>query len=566
MRRAPLMTQSVNRLRLRPFDPEILIDGGSSPRYSNNEKLLGGDVLLTRTKDNGSIFTKSPQDSNSLDVEGASPLLSILKSDYREKSRKGSSKREKRRLSFLLPSIDTNKDAKHIKPTRNKELNDVETTEEIGEHDPDDRFFDWKSQEESFRDDIPRLSRRKDSNMLLLPIPSLRHELPQSPESPSKLIPMESIQEKDDGVNERATELNEVRSLKKQIEILVAEKQGEVEAKLLVMTENSRLAQENSRLERCVSRLKKENLELVKEREFLMQENASHVCDKNLLPKANCQTSISYLSSMNLSVHYGRQSDERLPTDSTRTVMAASGGLSEKVDENYSSGDARRACCGVRGCESTSNASVMKQDEQHDFAFGQRKDVVFLGSKPETLLAEHQAIEKCLELETTRLSNGKGKISPDVEINEAVILDNTRSQPVSESQTYKKTSRVYKPPLKLGIKTLIPPISEEPTNALEEELERQIDMLLEEKNKLARQLQNYRSDYQQRITPFRDVFELRRKESEELRLLRTENQRLSKENKEIGACIILLKQKLHAIESDFRLMAPKKTSSISDVV
>ncbi|GAX13560.1 hypothetical protein FisN_3Lh128 [Fistulifera solaris] len=125
----------------------------------------------------------------------------------------------------------------------------------------------------------------------------------------------------------------------------------------------------------------------------------------------------------------------------------------------------------------------------------------------------------------------------------------SESDELKDHSLNRQLAEAYREPVKLNGRTVLHSIDEEPQNHLDEvnRLRDQVEQLSVENTSLKSRLQKFRHDYEERITPFRDVFEQHaklKKENKQLLLLKAENNILQSQNKEITEGIAMLEAQM----------------------
>ena len=125
--------------------------------------------------------------------------------------------------------------------------------------------------------------------------------------------------------------------------------------------------------------------------------------------------------------------------------------------------------------------------------------------------------------------------------------------PLEDEVLCNTTPLEYAPPVKMSEKTILHTLKEDsPDNGNElAELRERVESLLLENKKLSDQLVCFRSGYEDRVTPFRDLFEEKRELlkkigilGKETRTLRLQNARLSQENEGFNTSITELQSQM----------------------
>jgi len=123
-----------------------------------------------------------------------------------------------------------------------------------------------------------------------------------------------------------------------------------------------------------------------------------------------------------------------------------------------------------------------------------------------------------------------------------------KSTPVKPSGTDVDLAEEYISPVRVNSRTILPAVSEEAKPDLDD-LCFQRDAALIDKQKMQNQLAEMRKGYEDRITPFRDMFEAHRTVRRELVRIKEINARLTKENQEITESIgALQKQMMESLQ------------------
>jgi hypothetical protein len=148
------------------------------------------------------------------------------------------------------------------------------------------------------------------------------------------------------------------------------------------------------------------------------------------------------------------------------------------------------------------------------------------------------------------IEHGEVDVEHGIKAEHSALRDLCDESNMSESDEPKEHSlnrplaEAYREPVKLNGRTILHSIHEEPQNLDEvNRLRDQVEQLSVENKSLKAKLHKFRHDYEERITPFRDVFEQNAKlkeENKKLLLLKAENNILQSQNKEITEGIVML--------------------------
>jgi hypothetical protein len=175
-----------------------------------------------------------------------------------------------------------------------------------------------------------------------------------------------------------------------------------------------------------------------------------------------------------------------------------------------------------------------------------------LKSRTSLVAEEKIALVKHVLLHTTDVSFEHGEVDVEhgIKPEHSALRDSCNKSYLSESDELTNHSlnrplaEAYREPVKLNGRTVLHSIHEERQNFDEvNRLRDQVEQLSVENQSLNGRLQKFRHDYEERITPFRDVFEQNAKlkeENKKLLLLKAENNILQSQNKEITEGIAML--------------------------
>lgn len=229
--------------------------------------------------------------------------------------------------------------------------------------------------------------------------------------------------------------------------------------------------------------------------------------------------------------------------------------------DNYSSQE-RGQTTPIDSCLSSINEAAQSDflDNLNCFAVKQRRDSLLpvsgdtVPTQPHELPEKDDRVTKRFVIERVQDFPENALERSGVEVGDGFVLEDTDDTNFTSNEVsfvvesderanqpleFRSLDEEYREPVKLNGRTVLLSISEEPMKQNIDEINRlrdQVEQLSVKNQLLTGSLYKFRNDYEERVTPFRDLFEQNAKlkeENKKLLLLKAENNILKSQNEEI---------------------------------